>query len=51
MLTVNLSKQIKEIKVYNVGGKNNGQSRGKLDKKNLWKYRIDHNIFYNNNGN
>lgn len=49
MLTVNLSKQIKEIKVYNTGGKNNGQSRGKLDKKNLWKYRTDHNIFYNNN--
>jgi len=49
MLSVNLSKQIKEIKVYNTGGKCNGQSRGKLDKKNLWKYRTDHNIFYNNN--
>ncbi len=43
-----LSKKIKEIKTYNVGGKNPGQRSGKLDKKNLWKYKQSQDIFYNN---
>lgn len=44
-----LSKKIKDIKTYNSGGKQPGQSSGKLDRKNLWKYRQTPNIFYNNN--
>lgn len=49
MITHNLTKQIKEIKTYNTGGKQNGLLTGKLDKKNLWKYKTDAKIFYNNN--
>lgn len=49
LITHNLSKQIKEIKVYNAGGKNAGLTVGKLDKKNLYKYKSDPKIFYNNN--
>lgn len=48
MLTHNLSKQIKDIKVYNFGGKNPGLYTGKLDRKNLYKYKTDPKIFYNN---
>ena len=48
MLTYSLTKQIKEIKTYNKGGKQSGLLVGKLDKKNLWKYKTDHHIFYNN---
>lgn len=49
LITNELTKQIKEIKTYNTGGKQNGLLVGKLDKKNLWKYKIDPHIFYNNN--
>lgn len=49
MITHELSRQIKEIKTYNTGGKQNGLLVGKLDKKNLWKYKTDPHIFYNNN--
>lgn len=48
MITHNLTKQIKNIKTYNSGGKHSGLNIGKLDRKNLWKYRTEHNIFYNN---
>lgn len=48
-ITSNLIKQIKEIKTYNTGGKQNGLLVGKLDKKNIWKYKTDSHIFYNNN--
>lgn len=48
MIAHNLVRQIKEIKTYNVGGKNNGLTTGKLDKKNLHKYKHDQRIFYNN---
>lgn len=48
LVNKNLTKQIKEIKVYNEGGKNPGQRTGKLDKKNVWKYKTTPNIFYNN---
>ena len=48
MLTTDLIKQIKEIKVYNTGGKETGKLKGKLDKKNLYKYNTDHRIFYDN---
>lgn len=49
LISHELTKQIKEIKTYNTGGKQNGLTVGKLDKKNLWKYRSDPHIFYNNN--
>ena len=49
MITNELTKQIKEIKTYNTGGKQSGLLSGKLDKKNLWKYKTDPHIFYNNN--
>lgn len=49
MLTRILTKQIKEIKTYNSGGKQSGLLTGKLDKKNLYKYKTDPHIFYNNN--
>lgn len=47
-LCTNLSRRIKEIKVYNSGGKNPGQSTGKLDRKALWKHKTTSKIFYNN---
>lgn len=43
-----LIKQIRDIKTYNVGGKYAGLSSGKLDRKNLHKYKTDKNIFYQN---
>ena len=43
-----LIRRIKAIKTYNVGGKNPGQSSGKLDRKVLYRYKYDPNIFYNN---
>lgn len=49
MITNNLTRQIKEIKTYNSGGKQNGLLVGKLDRKNLYKYKTDPHIFYNNN--
>ena len=49
LITNELTRQIKEIKTYNTGGKQNGLLVGKLDKKNLWKYKTDPHIFYNNN--
>ncbi len=48
MLTRVLTKQIKEIKTYNTGGKQGGLLTGKLDKKNLYKYKTDPHIFCNN---
>ena len=48
LLNKNLIKQIREIKTYNTGGKNSGLSKGRLDSKNLYKYRQTPNIFYNN---
>ena len=44
----NLTKQIRDIKTYNEGGKNPGLSSGKLDKKAIYRYKYDKNIFYNN---
>jgi hypothetical protein len=44
----NLTKQIRDIKTYNEGGKNPGQISGKLDKKAIYRYKYDKNIFYNN---
>lgn len=49
MITHNLAKQIKEIRTYNTGGKQSGLLTGKLDKKNLYRYKSDPKIFYNNN--
>lgn len=41
-------RQLREIKVFNTGGKNTGQSSGRLDKKALYRYHYDSNIFFNN---
>ena len=48
--TVNklLIRRIKDIKTYNVGGKNSGMPSGRLDKKAIYRYKYDPNIFYNN---
>jgi hypothetical protein len=43
-----LIKQIRDIKTYNTGGKYSGLASGKLDRKNLHKYKTAKNIFYNN---
>lgn len=43
-----LIKRIKDIKTYNVGGKNSGASSGRLDRKAIYRYKYDPNIFYNN---
>ena len=48
LVNTRLIKQIREIKTYNVGGKNAGLSSGKLDRKALHKYKTDKNIFYQN---
>lgn len=48
LVSKNLTKQIKDIKTYNEGGKNGNLSKGKLDKKNIHRYKYDKNIFYNN---
>jgi hypothetical protein len=45
-LTKNLTKQIRAIKTYNVGGKNSGKTRGKLDTHTMYRYRTDPKIFY-----
>jgi uncharacterized protein YegL len=48
LVNKNLIRQIKDIKVYNTGGKNSGLDKGKLDKRNIHKYRYSDKIFYNN---
>lgn len=48
LLNERLIRKLREIKVYNKGGKNPGLLRGKLDNKNLYKYKTDKHIFYNN---
>lgn len=48
--TVNklLIRKIKDIKTYNTGGKNSGMPAGRLDRKAIYRYKYDSNIFYNN---
>lgn len=48
LVNAQLIKQIRDIKTYNVGGKYSGLTSGKLDRKNLYKYKTDKNIFYQN---
>lgn len=48
-INTDLIRQIREIRTYNTGGKEGGQLKGKLDRKNLYKYKTDKHIFYNNN--
>lgn len=48
LVNAQLIKQIRDIKTYNVGGKHAGLSSGKLDRKALYKYKADKNIFYQN---
>lgn len=45
-ITKALTKQIREIKTYNFGGKNAGKPRGKLDPHTMCRYKTDPNIFY-----
>ena len=49
LINKNLIRKIKEIKVYNTGGKNPGTSSGRLDRKAMYRYKYDPDIFYNNN--
>lgn len=46
--TVSLIKQIRDIRTYNTGGKMNGLTSGKLDMKNLHKYKTTSKIFCRN---
>lgn len=48
LVNTQLIKQIREIKTYNVGGKYAGLPKGKIDRKNIHKYKTDKNVFYNN---
>lgn len=48
LLNKSLIKRIKDIKVYNTGGKNAGMSKGKLDRKALYRYKTCKDIFYDN---
>lgn len=48
LVNTQLIKQIRDIKTYNVGGKYAGLSKGKIDQKNIHKYKTDKNIFYQN---
>jgi nitric oxide reductase activation protein len=48
LLNTNLIRSIKEIKVYNSGGKNPGKKTGKIDRKNLYKYKTSKDIFFDN---
>ena len=48
LITKQLTKQIREIKTYNFGGKNSGKTRGKLDSHTMHRYKTDPRIFYDN---
>lgn len=43
-----LIRRIKDIKTYNTGGKNTGIPSGRIDRKTMYRYKYDPNIFYNN---
>ena len=47
-ISPNFIRQIQEIKTYNTGGKEPGLPTGKLDKKNVYKYRQTSKIFCKN---
>lgn len=48
LLNKTLIKRIRDIKVYNTGGKNPGMNHGKLDRKAIHNYKSTDKIFYNN---
>lgn len=48
LLNKALINRIKAIKTYNTGGKNPGMPSGKLDRKAMYRYKYDPNIFYDN---
>lgn len=48
LLNKTLINRIKDIKVYNSGGKCPGKSKGKLDRKALYRYKTNKDIFYDN---
>lgn len=43
-----LTQRLREIKTYNTGGKQPGLTAGRVDRKAVYRYRYDPNIFYNN---
>lgn len=43
-----LIRKIRDIKTYNVGGKDSGKTSGRLDRKAIYRYKYDPNIFYDN---
>lgn len=43
-----LTQKLREIKTYNTGGKCAGLPAGRLDRKAVYRYKHDSNIFYNN---
>ena len=47
-LNKTLIKEIKNIKTYNQNFKNSGKNNGKLDMKNIYHYKTNKNIFYDN---
>lgn len=48
LLTKDLTRQIKNIKTYNTGGKMSGLKSGRLDTKRLYLYKQTDMLFYNN---
>lgn len=48
LLNRDLIRKIRDIKTYNTGGKNPGTNTGRLDRKAMYRYKYDPNIFYNN---
>jgi hypothetical protein len=48
LLSKQLSKQIRDIKVYNTGGKNSGKLTGRIDRHIMHRYKTDPKIFYDN---
>ena len=48
LLNRDLIKKIRDIKTYNTGGKNPGTNAGRLDRKAMYRYKYDPNVFYNN---
>lgn len=48
LMNKNLIQKIKAIKTYNTGGKNPGESTGRVNRKAVYRYKYDPNIFYKN---
>lgn len=48
LLNKELIRKLRNIKTYNTGGKNTGETKGKLDTKRLYRHSFDNAICFNN---